>query len=115
MVPAGVAKGATQEKRIALVIGNGAYQLLRPQLPNPTADARDIGRSLQDLGFETTIKANVTRRDLYALIDAFCAKIAGSPDTVRLFYYPGHGIQMDGKNYLIPVHTHLQAPSDLHA
>src|SRR5882757_958399 len=81
MVPAGLARADTPEKRIALVIGNGAYQLLRPQLPNPTADARDIGRSLQDLGFETTIKANVTRRDLYALIDAFGAKIADRKST----------------------------------
>jgi hypothetical protein len=94
---------ANAEKRVALVIGNDSYEVLRPQLANAAADARDIGRALRDSGFETTVKANVKRRELYQLIDAFGAAIAASPDTVGLFYYAGHGIQANGKNYLIPV------------
>ena len=92
-VAAGGASAQTPEKRIALVIGNDAYQTL-PRLGNATADARDIGQALETAGFETTVKKDVKRRELYQLIDAFAARIAGSPDTVGLFYYAGHGIQI---------------------
>jgi uncharacterized caspase-like protein len=106
---------ANAEKRVALVIGNDTYEVLRPQLANAAADARDIGRALRDSGFETTVKANVKRRELYQLIDAFGAAIAASPDTVGLFYYAGHGIQANGKNYLIPVDSELANEGDLEA
>jgi uncharacterized caspase-like protein len=110
-----VAAGAsaqTPEKRVALVIGNDAYQTL-PQLVNATSDARDLGRALEAAGFETTIKTDVKRREMYQLIDAFAAKISGSPDTVGLFYYAGHGIQTSGKNYLVPVDAAVTSDADL--
>jgi hypothetical protein len=103
------------EKRVALVIGNDTYEVLRPQLANAAADARDFGRALRDSGFETTVKTNVKRRELYQLIDAFGAAIAASPDTVGLFYYAGHGIQANGKNYLVPVDSELASEGDLEA
>ncbi|HEU0219122.1 MAG TPA: caspase family protein [Stellaceae bacterium] len=106
---------ANAEKRVALVIGNDTYEVLRPQLANAAADARDIGRALRDSGFETTVKTNVKRRELYQLIDAFGAAIAASPDTVGLFYYAGHGIQANGKNYLVPVDSELVNEGDLEA
>ncbi len=106
---------AKSEKRVALVVGNDAYQILRPQLANAAADARDFGRALRDSGFETTVKTNVKRRELYQLIDAFGAAIAASPDTVGLFYYAGHGVQANGKNYLVPVDSELASEGDLEA
>jgi hypothetical protein len=113
-VTAGAASAQTPEKRVALVIGNDAYQTL-PRLGNATADARDIGKALEGTGFDTTLKTDVKRRELYQLIDAFAARIAGSPDTVGLFYYAGHGIQTNGKNYLVPVDAALTSDADLEA
>jgi hypothetical protein len=113
-VAAGGASAQTPEKRIALVIGNDAYQTL-PRLGNATADARDIGRALEAAGFETTVNKDVKRRELYQLIDAFASRIAGSPDTVGLFYYAGHGIQTNGKNYLVPIDAALTSEADLEA
>ncbi|HWB47871.1 MAG TPA: caspase family protein [Stellaceae bacterium] len=106
---------ADTEKRVALVIGNDEYQIVRPQLANAAADARAIGEALSKSGFDATVKTNVKRRELYQLIDAFAAQIAASPDTVGLFYYAGHGIQANGKNYLIPVDSDLESESDLEA
>src|SRR5580765_6721118 len=113
-VAIGAAGAQTPEKRVALVIGNDAYQTL-PRLGNATADARDIGRALEAAGFETTVNKDVKRRELYQLIDGFAARIAGSPDTVGLFYYAGHGIQTNGKNYLVPVDAALTSEADLEA
>jgi hypothetical protein len=113
-ISAGVVRAET-ERRIALVIGNDAYEIPALQLKNATADARDIGKALTAAGFETTVKTNVRRRELYQLIDAFAAKIAGSPDTVGLFYYAGHGVQASGKNYLIPVDAAVESEADLEA
>jgi uncharacterized caspase-like protein len=111
-VAAGAGWAQTPEKRVALVIGNDAYQTL-PRLVNAASDARDIGRALEGAGFETTIKTDVKRREMYQLIDAFAAKISGSPDTAGLFYYAGHGIQTSGKNYLVPVDAAVTSDADL--
>lgn len=102
------------EQRVALVIGNAAYQSL-PSLGNPVKDATDIASALIAAGFDTTIRTDVRRRDLYKLIDAFAAKIAASPETVGLFYYAGHGVQTNGKNYLIPVDAAVQNEGELEA
>ncbi|MBV9827314.1 MAG: caspase family protein [Alphaproteobacteria bacterium] len=106
------AQSAPPEKRIALVIGNDAYQTL-PRLGNASADARDIGEALKQTGFEVTVGTDVKRRELYQLIDAFAAKISASPDTVGLFYYAGHGVQANGRNYLVPVDADLESDADL--
>jgi uncharacterized caspase-like protein len=97
------------------VIGNGAYQVLRPQLVNPAKDARDIAEALRAAGFETTVETDVKRRDLYKLISGFAERIAATPDTVGLFYYAGHGIQTDGRNYLVPVDANLESDDELEA
>jgi hypothetical protein len=63
LIAVGTTAGSqTSEKRVALVIGNDAYQTL-PRLVNATSDARDLGRGLEDAGFETTIKTDVKRRE----------------------------------------------------
>ena len=115
LIAIAAASPTAAEKRVALVIGNSAYQAPLPALPNPLRDAADIGRALEADGFETTVKTDVKRRELYQLIDAFAAKIAGSPDTVGLFYYAGHGLQTNGKNYLVPVDAVLRTKADLEA
>jgi len=101
------------ERRVALVIGNDTYPQLHDQLANASADARGVAGLLEKNGFDVTVKTNVKRRELYQLIDAFGAKIMASPDTVGLFYYAGHGIQANGKNYLIPIDADLVSEADL--
>ena len=102
------------ERRVALIIGNDAYVKLNP-LRNAGNDARKMEQALKTAGFETTLRIDAKRRNLYQVIDAFAAQIAGSPDTVGLFYYAGHGIQANGNNYLIPVDADIESQADLEA
>lgn len=108
--------GATEgaERRVALIIGNDAYVKINA-LHNAGNDARKMEQALKSAGFETTLRIDAKRRSLYQAIDAFAAQIAGSPDTVGLFYYAGHGIQANGKNYLIPVDADIETEADLEA
>lgn len=89
-----------KEKRIALIIGNGAYQKAKA-LPNPPNDAADMAKTLKDLGFEVLSGVNQNKRQMETLIREFGAKLSNGG--VGLFYYAGHGIQVSGENYLIPV------------
>src|SRR5450432_2675975 len=73
------------ERRVALIIGNDAYVKLNP-LRNAGNDARKMELALRSAGFETTLRIDAKRRNLYQVIDAFAVQIAGSPDTVGLFY-----------------------------
>jgi PQQ-dependent catabolism-associated CXXCW motif protein len=102
------------ERRVALIIGNDAYVKLNP-LRNAGNDARKMEQALRSAGFETTLRIDAKRRNLYQVIDAFAMQIAGSPDTVGLFYYAGHGIQANGNNYLIPVDADIETEGDLEA
>lgn len=102
---------AAAETRVALVIGNGEYTDLRPPLPNPPADATEIGKALGRLGFDVEI---VTDADKAAMEDATArlARKARSAD-VTLLFFAGHGIQDLGKNYLAPVDADLSDETDL--
>ena len=94
------AKPSEQEKRVALVIGNGAYQGMT-RLTNPPQDARDVGRKLEGLGFEVTALENQSRAAMERAVEEFAKRSQGAK--VAVLYYSGHGIQIDGRNYLIPV------------
>ena len=89
------------QKRVALVIGNGAYTKAKA-LPNPSNDAADMAKALKDVGFEVFSGVNQNKRQMETLIRDFGAKLASSGG-VGLFYYAGHGIQVGGENYLVPV------------
>ncbi len=101
------AKGG--EKRIALVIGNSAYK--DAPLKNPVNDARDIAVALRKLGFEVTEKTNVAQKEMNRAIVQFGEKLRA--DTVALFYYAGHGMQVKGKNYLIPIDAQIQSEASV--
>jgi tetratricopeptide (TPR) repeat protein len=90
---------AGAEPRIALVIGNGSYT--EGQLANPVNDARDMAAALRQLGFEVSIGENCNRRRMEDLIREFGRKIRGGG--VGMFYFAGHGVQVGGANYLIPI------------
>lgn len=99
-------QNATTAKRIALVIGNGAYTNA-PPLKNPPNDARDMAATLKTLGFDVTSGINANQRDMKRLIREFGQKLKAGES--GLFYYAGHGVQSKGRNYLIPVEADIQS------
>jgi uncharacterized caspase-like protein len=107
-----VCQPAFAEKRVALVIGNSAYQNV-PPLPNPVNDGSTIAATLKDAGFDVVdsrhdLPAAETRRVLRDFADrAHDADIA-------VVYYAGHGIEVDGSNYLIPVDAKLERDTDVY-
>jgi len=98
------------QKRLALIIGNGMYEN-GGILANPENDANDIGARLQALGFDVMLHNNLDQRGFKVAIDEFGEKLAGYD--VGLFYYAGHGIQVKGNNYLIPVDANLKSENDV--
>ncbi len=94
---------AAPERRVALVIGNGAYRHVNA-LRNPDSDARLMAETLRRLGFSLVggaAQLDLDRAGMEAAIRQFRAAIA--PGAVAFFYYSGHGVQVDGSNYLVPV------------
>ncbi len=87
------------EPRIALVIGNGAYS--DAPLRNPVNDANDIATTLESLGFTVLKATDADQKTMDDLIDEFGRRLAGS--SVALFFFAGHGVQVQGENYLIPI------------
>src|SRR5687767_4379301 len=87
-------------RRVALVIGNGAYTNA-PGLKNPPNDARDMAATLASLGFEVSRGVNVNQREMKRLIREFGQKLKSGGH--GLFYYAGHGVQARGRNFIIPV------------
>ncbi len=92
------------EKRFALVIGNADYDAkgITP-LKNPVNDADAVSKTLKDLQFEVTTVTNADRNNMWGAIDRFVEKLAANPASVGLFYYAGHGLELKGTNYLLPV------------
>jgi uncharacterized caspase-like protein len=116
IVAAGLVLGshaALAESRVALVIGQSAYRAVTT-LPNPANDARAIAQLLGDAGFEVTSAADLTQNELRERVSEFAAKVAAKgPDTVALMFYAGHGVQIDGENYLIPVELDPKREADI--
>jgi tetratricopeptide (TPR) repeat protein len=97
-------------RRVALVIGNGAYARVRA-LPNPTNDARAMAKSLRDIGFVVTEGTDLDRTAMQATIRDFLRDAARSQ--VAVVYYAGHGVQIDGRNYLAPIDIEFRAGSGM--
>lgn len=91
--------GFSPNKRLALVIGNSEYK--SSPLPNPVNDARIIAESLNEVGFQTIVKENLNFQEMKAAIQNFTKELP--KNGVGLFYYAGHGVQIGGRNFLIPV------------
>ena len=101
--------GAAQE-RVALVIGNGNY-VNAGVLTNPANDARAVAASLRAIGFDVTEGVDLGRGQMEDQIRAFLNKATSAK--VALLYYAGHGMQIDGRNYLVPVDAKLQTLNDV--
>jgi hypothetical protein len=101
------------EQRIALVIGNSNYQNVA-QLPNPANDAKAIAQLLNSAGFEVISATDLDHNQMIQVIQDFSAKISGhGQNTVAMIYYAGHGVQIAGENYLVPVDARISSEPDL--
>ncbi len=100
------------EKRIALVIGNGAYTV--SPLDNPPNDAKLLADTLSTLGFQVISRRDADQATMKRALQEFGAKLekAGA-DSVGLFYYAGHGVQLNGRNYLIPTKANIEREGDV--
>ena len=104
------ASGARADGRVALVVGNSTYAHIG-RLPNPNNDVRDISAALRRLGFEVTTELDTDRGELTAALQAFTRRSTGAD--VALVFYAGHGMEMDGVNYLLPVDAQLARDTDV--
>jgi hypothetical protein len=101
------------ENRIALVIGQSAYRAVTP-LPNPANDAKAMTQLLGDAGFEVVAAADLSQNELREKVGDFAARIAAKgADTVALVFYAGHGMQIDGENFLVPVDIDPKREADI--
>src|SRR5712671_5854510 len=116
IIPATILLGASQalaENRLALVIGQSAYRSV-PALPNPANDARAVTQMLTDSGFEVSSASDLSQIQLREKVSEFADKIAAKgSDTIALVFYAGHGLQIDGENFLVPVDVDPQRESDI--
>jgi tetratricopeptide (TPR) repeat protein len=102
---------STSQRRLALVIGNGAYQNIKP-LNNPANDARLVASTLRKLGFDVTVETDKSQIQMKRLIREFGQSLR-SRGGVGLFFFAGHGVQSRGNNYLIPIDADIQIEADL--
>jgi hypothetical protein len=116
VIAAGILLGsqaALAENRVALVIGQSNYRSV-VALPNPANDAKAMSDLLGDAGFEVLSAADLSQNEMREKVSDFAAKVAAKgPDTVALVFYAGHGLQIDGENFLIPVDIDPKREADI--
>ncbi|MGY4431992.1 putative caspase-like protein [Bradyrhizobium sp. F1.13.1] len=105
-----VSPALAQQARVALVIGNGAYEKV-PELPNPTRDAADVGRALERLDFKVTQVKNATAQEMRKAVVEFGRSAEGAD--LAVVFYAGHGMEVSGENWLIPVGAELRSDTDI--
>jgi len=96
-------------KRVALVIGNGSYK--DTPLKNPINDANDMATYLKQLGFEMVKETNANLRSMHEALDKFSLTL--KKGDVALFFYAGHGVQVQGENYLLPIGYRISSINDI--
>ena len=99
------------DRRVALVVGNGAYTQASDQLPNPPNDARDMADKLRSLGFEVIEALDADLIQMLGKLQAFGDALEGA--SAGLFFYAGHGMEYAGKNYLFPTDASLDRETDV--
>src|SRR5712672_3175698 len=104
------AHAAKADRRVAFVVGNGAYKNVA-QLPNPPVDAKAMAAVLRNVGFEVVEGSNLTRDTMTERLLEFGKKAQGAD--VTLFFYAGHGIAIGGTNYLLPIDADIKSEMDV--
>ena len=112
---AGGARGAVAappiERQVALVIGNASYRV--GALKNPVNDAQAVAGALRGLGFDVALRENTSLREMIEAFRQFSLNARSA--RVRVVYYAGHGVQLEGRNYLLPVDTEIRAEDEVQA
>lgn len=101
---------AKADRRVAFVVGNGAYKNVA-QLPNPPIDAKAMASTLRNVGFEVIEGSNLSRDQMTEKLLDFGRKAQGSD--IAVFYYAGHGIAVGGTNYLLPIDADIKSEMDV--
>jgi peptidoglycan hydrolase-like protein with peptidoglycan-binding domain len=101
---------AKADRRVAFVVGNGAYKNVTP-LPNPPIDAKAMAGLLRNVGFDVVEGTNLTRDKMTEKLLEFGKKAQGAD--VALFFYAGHGLALNGTNYLLPVDADIKSEIDV--
>src|SRR6202165_2795561 len=104
------AEAARADRRVAFVVGNGAYKNVA-QLPNPAIDAKSMAGVLRNVGFDVVEGTNLTRDKMTEKLLEFGKKAQGAD--VALFFYAGHGLALNGTNYLLPVDADIKSEIDV--
>jgi uncharacterized caspase-like protein len=97
------------QKRVALIIGNGAYK--GAPLKNPARDAKAMARTLATIGFDVDAQFDLDRPGMLRALRRFAERL--DKDSVALFYFSGHGITHDGRSYMLPVATDIRTAADV--
>lgn len=104
---------ALAEDRFALVLGNSNYEGVSA-LPNPTKDAKAVKAMLEEANFEVDAALDLGQSDMLGAVRDFAGKLSDKgKDSVALIYFAGHGVQIDGENYLIPVDAKITQAEDV--
>jgi uncharacterized caspase-like protein len=103
-------QAAKADKRVAFVVGNGAYKNVA-QLPNPPIDAKAMAAVLRNVGFDVVEGTNLTRDKMTEKLLDFGKKAQGAD--VAVFFYAGHGIAISGTNYLLPIDADVKSEMDV--
>jgi uncharacterized caspase-like protein len=104
------ANAAKADRRVAFVVGNGAYKNVT-QLPNPPIDAKAMAGVLRNAGFDVVEGINLTRDKMTERLLEFGKKTQGAD--IAVFFYAGHGIAVDGVNYLLPIDADIKSEMDV--
>ena len=97
---------ALAERRVALVVGNSQYKNSSLRLSNPKNDAEDVSAALRNLGFEVIQNTDSSKRDLELAMAQFARQSTNAD--VALFFYAGHALQYQGRNYIMPIDSTLE-------
>src|SRR6202051_2237801 len=104
------ANAAKADRRVAFVVGNGAYKNVA-QLPNPPVDAKAMAATLRNVGFDVVEGTNLTRDTMTEKLLEFGKRAQGAD--VAVFFYAGHGIAISGTNYLLPIDADIKSEMDV--
>src|ERR1700741_5213260 len=104
------AESALADKRVAFVVGNGAYKNVA-QLPNPPMDAKAMASTLRNVGFEVVEGPDLTPDKMTEKLLDFGKRAQGAD--IAVFFYAGHGIAISGTNYLLPVDADIKSEMDV--
>lgn len=105
---------AFADARVALIIGNGEYGGELGKLKNPTNDAALMADTLQSLGFDVSLVENADQKEMKRAIREFGQRLRNTGGNgIGLFFYAGHGVQVDGENYLLPIGAQIAAEGDV--